>query len=339
MSVYRHLERLAPSGLPLFRRGDLLSRMIRDVDSLQDLAIRVIPPYVIAVLVGSLTVTFMWWMLPAAGVVLAIALVLAATVVPWVTGSLARRKESRLASARGDLTVAMVDLTEGASELMAFGAVDAQLETVRSHDAELTALTAASAGTAGVGLAMTTGLAGLACWGCLLAGIPAVAAGRLSGTELAVVTLVPLAAFELVVGLPSRHPGPPAGAPGGGPGLRGDRRAGASARSRAACTSFPTGPTTSSSGRYGLPTRVHRSLRSVESTSRSLRDGGWPSSGRAVQGSRRWPPYCSGSSRTRRARPPWTASSWIGWPATTCVPSSVWSPRTPTSSTPPSPKT
>jgi ATP-binding cassette subfamily C protein CydC len=202
VSVYRHLEQLAPGGLPLFRRGDLLSRMIRDVDSLQDLAIRVIPPYVIAVLVGSLTVTIMWWMLPAAGVVLAIALVLAATVVPWVTGFLARRKEARLASARGDLTVAMVDLTEGASELIAFGAVDAQLETVRSHDAELTALGAASAGTAGVGLAMTTGLAGLACWGSLLAGIPAVAAGRLSGTELAVVTLVPLAAFELVVGLP-----------------------------------------------------------------------------------------------------------------------------------------
>ena len=64
------------------------------------------------------------------------------------------------------------------------------------------AIASASAGTAGVGLALTTVLAGLACWGCLLAGIPAVLSGRLDATELAVITLIPLAAFELVVGLP-----------------------------------------------------------------------------------------------------------------------------------------
>ncbi len=96
----------------------------------------------------------------------------------------------------------MVDLTEGASELVAFGAVGSQLRTVRERDAELTAIASASAGTAGVGLALTTVLAGLACWGCLLAGIPAVLSGRLDATELAVITLIPLAAFELVVGLP-----------------------------------------------------------------------------------------------------------------------------------------
>ncbi len=42
--VYRRLERLAPSGLPSFRRGDLLARMVQDVDSLQDLVLRVLPP-------------------------------------------------------------------------------------------------------------------------------------------------------------------------------------------------------------------------------------------------------------------------------------------------------
>ena len=202
VKVYQRLERLAPTGLPAFRRGDLLARVVQDVDSLQDLAIRIIPPFAIAVLVGSATVALLWWMLPAAGLILAVALVLASTVVPWLTGKLARRRESRFARVRGDLTVAMVDLTEGASELVAFGAMGAQLRTVRERDAELTAIAAASAGTAGVGLALTTLLAGLACWGCLLVGIPAVLSGRLDATELAVITLIPLAAFELVVGLP-----------------------------------------------------------------------------------------------------------------------------------------
>ena len=35
-----------------------------------------------------------------------------------------------------------------------------------------------------------------------MVGIPAVGSGRISGTDLAVITLIPLAAFELVVGLP-----------------------------------------------------------------------------------------------------------------------------------------
>ena len=200
--VYRRLERLAPSGLPSFRRGDLLARMVQDVDSLQDLVLRVVPPFGIALVVGVSTVVLLWWMLPAAALILAVALVLAATVVPWLTGWLARRREARFAAVRGDLGAAMVDLTEGAAELIAFGAADAHIRTIRDQDAELTAIASASAGTAGVGLALTTLLAGLACWGCLVAGIPAVLSGRLSGTELAVITLVPLAAFELVVGLP-----------------------------------------------------------------------------------------------------------------------------------------
>ena len=86
--VYRRLERVAPGGLPGFRRGDLLARMVGDVDALQDVIVRVIPPFSIALMVGVGTVAVMWWMLPAAGLVLALALILAATVVPWLTGVL-----------------------------------------------------------------------------------------------------------------------------------------------------------------------------------------------------------------------------------------------------------
>ncbi len=97
----------------------------------------------------------------------------------------------------------MVDLIDGAAELVAFGAARSQVEAVRADDASLTVIAARSAGTAGVGLALNTLLAGLACWGCLTVGVAAVASGRLGGADLAVITLIPLAAFELVVGLPA----------------------------------------------------------------------------------------------------------------------------------------
>ena len=45
VEVYQQLERLTPGGLPGHHRGDLLSRVVADVDVLQDLPLRVIPPW------------------------------------------------------------------------------------------------------------------------------------------------------------------------------------------------------------------------------------------------------------------------------------------------------
>jgi ATP-binding cassette subfamily C protein CydC len=200
--VYKRLEALAPAGLPMFRSGDLLARLVQDVDSLQDVLLRAIPPFASAVLVGAATVGLVWCLLPAAGLILLVSLVLAATVVPWLTGTLTRRSESRQAEARGELAAAVIDLLEGASDLAVFGGTEAQLEKIADADAELTRVASASANTAGVGLALTTLLAALATWGSLTVGIPAVHEGRLDGVLLAVIALVPLAAFELVVALP-----------------------------------------------------------------------------------------------------------------------------------------
>jgi ATP-binding cassette subfamily C protein CydC len=200
--VYRRLEALAPAGLPAFRSGDLLARLVQDVDSLQDVVLRVIPPFAIAVVVGTATVGVVWWLLPASGLILLGSLVLAATAVPWLTGRLARRSESSQAGARGELAASMVDLIEGAPDLAVFGATGAQLGRIAEADAQLTRAASSSATTAGIGLALTTLLAGLATWGSLVVGIPAVHSGHLDGVLLAVIALVPLAAFELVVGLP-----------------------------------------------------------------------------------------------------------------------------------------
>ena len=52
--VYEHLEELAPAGLPAFRSGDLLARLVGDVDALSDLMLKVVPPFGIALVVGPL---------------------------------------------------------------------------------------------------------------------------------------------------------------------------------------------------------------------------------------------------------------------------------------------
>ena len=62
--VYQRLEALAPAGLPVFRRGDLVARFVDDVDSLQDVILRVVEPFAVAVIVGAATVAALWWILP-----------------------------------------------------------------------------------------------------------------------------------------------------------------------------------------------------------------------------------------------------------------------------------
>jgi thiol reductant ABC exporter CydC subunit len=203
VEVFERLEALAPAGLPAFRDGDLLARLVADVDTLQDLLLRVLPPYGIALVVGVGTVGILWWVLPAAAIALGVSLLLAATVVPWVTLRLARRSEARQAAARGELTASVVDLLEGAPDLVAYGATAAQLARIARADGELTAIAAAGSTTAGAGTALTTLLIGLAVWASLVAGVPAVHSGRLRGPLLAVIVLTPLAAFELVSGLPA----------------------------------------------------------------------------------------------------------------------------------------
>jgi thiol reductant ABC exporter CydC subunit len=123
--------------------------------------------------------------------------------VPWYSRRLAEKREVRQAAARGDLSARVVDLVEGAPELLAFGATGTELSRLTAADAELTRIATATARTAGAGAALVTLLSGLTVWGVLLAGVPAVSAGRLPGPLLAVIVLTPLALFETVLGLPA----------------------------------------------------------------------------------------------------------------------------------------
>jgi len=201
--IYRALEPLAPSGLAAFRSGELMARFVDDVDSLQDLLVRVIAPFGVAILVGVGTVALEWAVLPAAGAIVAVALVLAATVVPWTTNRLARRTEAAQAQVRGELSAAVVEAVRAAPELTAYGAMDRKLEEAQAIDARLARIARRGAVTAGIGQGLATLLPALATFGCLLVGVSAVRAGRLDVVFLAVIAIVPLAAFELASPLPA----------------------------------------------------------------------------------------------------------------------------------------
>ena len=84
--VYERIEPLAPAELAAFRRGDLLTRLVADVDALQNLTLRALSPAVVALLVGLGCVVTCALVLPWAAVALAVGLALAGIVVPLLAG-------------------------------------------------------------------------------------------------------------------------------------------------------------------------------------------------------------------------------------------------------------
>jgi ATP-binding cassette subfamily C protein CydCD len=203
VAVYRGLERIAPAGLRTVRRGDLLSRLVSDVDALQDYWLRWLLPAGTAAVVGAGAVGFTAWLLPEAGAVLAAGLLVAGVAVPVVSGAVARRAEQRLAPARGVLATRIVDLLRGCAELTVAGALAGRLTRVREADGALTRITTRQATATALGGGLSALVTGVTVAAAALVGAGAVHDGRLDGVALAVVVLTPLAAFEAVTGLPS----------------------------------------------------------------------------------------------------------------------------------------
>ncbi|MGC4999502.1 thiol reductant ABC exporter subunit CydD [Streptomyces sp. DT195] len=202
VAVYKRLERLAPAGLRGTRRGDLLTRLVADVDAFQDYWLRWLLPTGVAVVVSAASVGFTAWLLPEAGLALAAGLLLAGVGVPLVTAAVARRTERRLAPARGVLATRVTDLLTGTAELTVAGALPPRTAATRQADGVLTRIASRAAGATALGDGLTALISGLTVTVAALLGAQAAAGGRIHGVVVAVVVLTPLAAFEAVLGLP-----------------------------------------------------------------------------------------------------------------------------------------
>ena len=199
--VYDALARLAPTGIADYGSGDLIARLVADIDSLADRWLRVRLPYAAAAVAGTGAVALVTVLQPEAGVILAATLVVAALAAPAAAIALSRREERNLAPLRGDLAAATLALLDGAAELTAFGAADRALAAVQDKGAQVGRATARSGYGRGAAAAVSALAAGAAVVGALCFAVPAVRAGALAGVLLAVVVLTPLAAHEVFAGL------------------------------------------------------------------------------------------------------------------------------------------
>ena len=202
VQVFERLIPLAPARLGAHHRGTVLSGLVADTDAVQDLDLRIVEPVAVAALVSTGCVALSVAVLPAAGMTLALGLFLAAVVAPLAAASTLRRANAAVAPLRAALSAAVVDLLHGAADLIALDAAGRKLAEIDARDAELTRVARRAAWATGIGAAVATLAAGASVWAAAVVGTPAVQEGRMSGVLLAVVVLVPLAAFEALTPLP-----------------------------------------------------------------------------------------------------------------------------------------
>ncbi|MEW6092603.1 MAG: thiol reductant ABC exporter subunit CydD, partial [Chloroflexota bacterium] len=199
---YEKLEPLAPARLMQYRVGDLLNRIVADVETLENFYVRAVAPPLVALTVCLGTALFLGQFDASVGGVYFGFTLLLGMALPLLTHLLSRKPGAALTDLRSALRVRAVDYIQGLADLLAFGqAADFQ---ARLQDE------GRSYGRAQGRMAQVTGLSSaggmllsnLGMWAVLALSIPLVSAGRMDGVMLAVLALMAQASFEAVQPLP-----------------------------------------------------------------------------------------------------------------------------------------
>jgi ATP-binding cassette subfamily C protein CydCD len=193
LETYAKLARTTLLGT---RRGDLLARVIADVEAIQDLVVRVWIPFASATAVLLATSAAIAVFSPGSALVLVVTSLAAALAVPWVSRVASARADAAALPLRGQLADAARELSRTATDLVAYGAAAERLDRFAEIDERLRQASARSAWVRGMGTAAQLVAAGAAVIGALVISGHQVADGSMARVMLAVAVLTPLALHE-----------------------------------------------------------------------------------------------------------------------------------------------
>jgi thiol reductant ABC exporter CydC subunit len=198
---YEQIEPLAPARLMPYRSGDLLSRIVSDIDTLEHFYVQVIAPPVVALftmlLLGLLLAGYDGW-LAVTGLFF---LGLAGLGLPWLTHRLTGNLGAQLVATRAELKVILIDTLQGLADVLACGREQSQLAQVDRLSHALALIQERLAWLTGLHTALSGLLANLAAVAILVVAIPLVHNDQMDGVYLGLLVLATLAGFEAVTPL------------------------------------------------------------------------------------------------------------------------------------------
>jgi ATP-binding cassette subfamily C protein CydC len=195
---YSRLEPLTPARLLRYRSGDLLSRIVTDVEELENVYLRIISPVAVASIVSLLTFLLFYAFDPSLALVALGTLVATGIGVPLVVWRLGRGLGRRQLELRAGLNARIVDGVQGVQDLLAFGREDDRRREISSLNRKLGRVQGRMAFITGLQDALSDLVMNLAMIAILVLAIPLVAGGEIHGVYLAFLALVILGSFEAV---------------------------------------------------------------------------------------------------------------------------------------------
>ncbi|HQV62657.1 MAG TPA: thiol reductant ABC exporter subunit CydC, partial [Anaerolineales bacterium] len=199
---YEKLEPLAPARLMEYRAGDLLARIVGDVETLENFYVRVVSPPLTAVLIGFFVALF----LGSFGLQLALAFLgfflSLGLILPILAQMISRKPAVDTITLRGDLHTRLVDGIQGMADLLAYGRGAHRLTEISNNGINYGDAQRRMARVTGFHSGLSTLLTNLGLWTILVLAIPLVNAGTIAGPMLASLSLLTVAAFEAVMPLP-----------------------------------------------------------------------------------------------------------------------------------------
>jgi ATP-binding cassette, subfamily C, bacterial CydC len=176
---------------------------VSDVETLQNIYLRVVAPPVVAVLIGA----GMWLFLGAFGSAFVlpylVLFLLSSAALPWLSHMLSRKVGKRIVATRAILHVQLVESVQGMADLIAYNQETHREECIQSLTTALGAMQMMMAHISGLQGSLSNLFMNLTAWIMLLVAIPIVHAGHMPGVFLALLVLAALASFEVVLPLPA----------------------------------------------------------------------------------------------------------------------------------------
>ncbi|KQW86232.1 ABC transporter ATP-binding protein [Devosia sp. Root413D1] len=179
-----------------FGRGDLVSRLLADVEALDTVFLVALGPISTAVLAGAAMTVALALALPGAALVYALLFFAAVLLVPVGLVLASRAVGSEVVAAGAALRQAVLDGVDGHQDLVLFGATGEAAATAATASARLAQARRRLGLRAALASALVQLLAGGALLGTLVAGFAALEAGAIDGPLLAGLLLAVLASFE-----------------------------------------------------------------------------------------------------------------------------------------------
>jgi ATP-binding cassette subfamily C protein CydC len=198
---FTRLAPLAPARLLKYRSGDLLVRIVKDVEELQNVYLHSFAPVVVALSVCALATLVLFTFDPAIAFVALGFLTATGIGVPVLVLTLSKglgRQQLRL---RAELDARIVDDVQGVQDLLAFGQEGGEQHEISTINTKLGRVQRRMALMTGLQNALGDLMMNLALVAVLIVAIPFVAAGEIDGVFLAFVALVVLGSFEAVAPL------------------------------------------------------------------------------------------------------------------------------------------